>query len=96
MLAILEQIGFKMPLKKGEEEEPLTCDDLRFTLKNRILDPEATCHDQQVFNNTQVYCLIHIPNTKEDFEALEVVSGVTFEYDYPQKKKEEPKKVADE
>ena len=71
MLAILDQQGFKMP----KQEEDLTVDDLRFTVKNRILDPEATCHDQQVFNNTEVYCLIHIPGTKDEFEELEKVAG---------------------
>ena len=92
MLAVLNQLGFEMP----KQEEPLTTEDLRFTIKNRILDPESTCHDQQVFNDTVVYCLIHIPGTKDDFEELEKVSGQLFEYDYPQKKKEEPKKETDD
>ena len=103
MLAILDQIGFKMP----KQEEDLTVDDLRFTIRNRvschhfcnplqILDPEATCHDQQVFNDTVVYCLVKIPDTKDEYEDLEKVSGQVFEYDYPQKKKEEPKKTDDD
>ena len=41
MLSILNQIGFKMP----KQEEDLTVDDLRFTIKNRTLDPESSCHD---------------------------------------------------
>ena len=41
MLSILNQIGFEMP----KQEEPMTVDDIRFTVKNRILDPESTCHD---------------------------------------------------
>ena len=34
------------------------------------------------------------PVDKKDaeFEPVEEVSGIAFEYDYPQKKKEEPKK----
>ena len=91
-LNILLQQGFKMP----KQEEELTPEDLRFTIKNRILDVESSCHDQQVFNDTVVYCLIHIPGTKDEFEDLEKVSGTLFEYDYPQKKKEEPKKDAED
>ena len=37
-----------------------------------------------------------IPETKDDYEELEKISGITFEYDYPQKKKEEPKKDKDD
>ncbi len=43
-------------------------------------------------NDTVVYLLVKIPNTKDDYEDLEKISGVAWEYDYPQKKKEEPKK----
>ena len=37
------------------------------------------------------------PVDKKDaeFELVEEVSGIVFEYDYPQKKKEEPKKEDD-
>ena len=41
---------------------------------------------------------MHIPSSGDiakpaaEFEDLEKVSGILFEYDYPQKKKEEPKK----
>ena len=46
-----------------------------------------------MFNDTVLYALIRIPNSKpEEYEDLEVVSGQVFEYDYPPKKKEEPKK----
>eukprot|EP00356_Strombidium_inclinatum_P002836 CAMPEP_0170481278 /NCGR_PEP_ID=MMETSP0208-20121228/1783_1 /TAXON_ID=197538 /ORGANISM="Strombidium inclinatum, Strain S3" /LENGTH=74 /DNA_ID=CAMNT_0010753949 /DNA_START=130 /DNA_END=351 /DNA_ORIENTATION=- len=72
-----------------KQEEDLKPEDIRLTIKNRVLDPDATCHDQQVFNDTVLYCLIHIPGTKDDFEELEKVSGQVFEYEYPQKKKEE-------
>ena len=47
------------------------------------LDPEGTCHDQQVMNDTEVYLLVHIPGTKDDYEPLEEVSGQEFEYEYP-------------
>ena len=87
ILAILNQIGFKMP----KQEEDLTVDDLRLHLKKRVLDGESTCHDQQVFNDTLLYLLVHIPGTKDEFEDLDKVAGEIFEYDYPQKKKEEVK-----
>ena len=79
-----------------KQEEDLTVDDIRLTIKKRILDPEATCHDQQVFNDTLLYALVHVPGTKDEYEDLEKISGILFEYDYPQKKKEEPKKDEDE
>ena len=41
-LNILLQQGFKMP----KQEEELVPEDLRFTIKNRILDMESSCHDQ--------------------------------------------------
>ena len=46
-------------------------------------------------NDTELYLLIHKPGTKDEFEALEEVSGKEFEYEYPQKKKEEKKKEED-
>ena len=71
VLQILQQMNFKMP----KMEEELTTDDIRLTIKNRILDPDSTCHDQQVFNDTVVYCLIKKSEQKDDFEDLEKVSG---------------------
>ena len=70
-LNILLSQGFKMP----KQEEELVAEDLLFAIKNRKLDCDSTCHDQQVFNDTVVYCLIHIPGTKDEFEDLEKVSG---------------------
>ena len=61
-----------------------------------MLDGDATCHDQQVFNDTELWARIKIPGTKDDYEELETISGTVFEYDYPPKKKEEPKKDEEE
>ena len=47
-------------------------------------------------NDTELFLLIHKPGTKDEYEALEEVSGQEFEYDYPQKKKEEKKKEEDD
>ena len=65
-LHIMKQIGFSMP----KQEEELETKDLQFNLKNRVLDEDATCHDQQVFNDTVLYARFHIPLTKDDFEPL--------------------------
>ena len=65
-------------------------------MKKRVLDPDSTCHDQQVFNDTLLYLLVRTsaPSEKvEVFEDLDKIAGEVFEYDYPQKKKEEPKKT---
>ena len=43
-----------------------------------------------------MYLLVHIPGTKDEYEDLLLVSGVIFEYEYTQKKKEEVKKVEEE
>jgi len=37
-----------------------------------------------------VYVCLKKPNTKDEFEDLNDVSGQVFEYEYPPKKKEEP------
>ena len=48
-----------------------------------MLDSNATCHDQQVFDNSIVYLCFKKPATKDEFEPLtEVALGQTFEYDY--------------
>lgn len=57
----------------------------------QILDKDSTCHDQQVFNDTELYVLFRKPGTKDEFDELEKVAGQEFSYDYPVKKKEEPK-----
>lgn len=58
-----------------------------------MLDNSATCHDQQVFNDTEVFLCLRIPGTKDQFEELTAAAnGVEFFYDYPARKKEEPKK----
>ena len=83
MLPIIEQMNFEFP----GQENPFTSDDVRFTIKNRLLDPTSTCHDQQVFNDTVVYCLLRKPvqaGAKEgELESITEVSGMEFEYDYP-------------
>ena len=56
------------------------------------MDNGSTCHDQQVFNDTVIYVLFRKPGTKDEFDELEKVAGQEFFYDYPAKKKEEPKK----
>ena len=43
-----------------------------------------------------LYALCHVPGTKDEYEDLEKVSGILFEYEYPQKKKEEVKKEEEE
>ena len=41
--------------------------------------------------------MIAVPNTKPiEYEDLEKVAGVLFEYEYPPKKKEDPKPEEDE
>ena len=46
-----------------------------------MLDSDASCHDQQVFNNSTVYLCFKKPGTKDEFENLtEVAPGQTFEY----------------
>ena len=57
------------------------------------LDGTATCHDQQVFNNTELWLLFRKPGTKDDWDDLTEVAGQVFEYDYPRPKKEEGKKA---
>ena len=50
----------------------------------QVLDGTASCHDQQVFNNTVVYLGIKKPGGgKDDFETLaEIAPNQTFEYEY--------------
>ena len=55
------------------------------------MDKDSTCHDQQVFNDTVLYCLFKKPNTKDEFEDLTEIAQQEFSYDYPLKKKEETK-----
>ena len=54
----------------------------------------ATCHDQQIFNNTELYVLFKKPGTKDEYDDLTEVAGQVFEYDYPRPKIEEKKKAA--
>ena len=65
----------------------------------QILENSSTCHDQQVFNDTVVYCCIKKAGnctyltyigTKDEFEDLGDVAQTQFEYEYPPKKREEP------
>ena len=53
----------------------------------------STCHDQQVFNDSVVYCCFKKPGTKDEFDDLAEVAGEEFSYDYPLKKKEEVKTI---
>jgi hypothetical protein len=39
-----------------------------------------------------MYVLFRKPGTKDEFDELEKVAGQEFFYDYPAKKKEDPKK----
>ena len=98
----MNQSGFRMKnkLTKCDAEDELETDDIQVYLKNRILEDNCTCHDQQVFNDTEIYACFkmsaksEIGKNKEysgDWEEVEKVSGTVFEYDYPQKKKEVPK-----
>ena len=67
------------------------CDD------NQTLDKDATCHDQQVWNNSVLYLCFKKPGTKDDFESVaEVAPGVNLEYDFSEipKKREENKGAA--
>ncbi|CDW87793.1 UNKNOWN [Stylonychia lemnae] len=70
--------------------DDFSVDDIKLFIRNRILENSATCHDQQLFNDSVVYICLKKPNTKDEFEDLADVSGQQFEYEYPPKKKEEP------
>ena len=63
------------PISELKFDQEMTADDIRLCLKNRILESGASCHDQQVFNDTELWCLLRKPGTKDDFEDLETVSG---------------------
>ena len=75
--------------------EDFSIEDIRLTIKNRILENTSTCHDQQVFNDSEVFLLLRKPGTKDEFEDLKVVAGREFEYEYPVKKVEEPAVTTD-
>ena len=62
-----------------------------------MLENTATCHDQQVFNDSEVYLLLRKAGSKDEYEDLKVVAlrEKDFEYDYPVKKVEEPIAQAD-
>jgi hypothetical protein len=70
-----------------DREEPLTAEELKLTLKDRALDSGSTCHDQRLWNDEEIWCLVKKPNTKDEFEDLEKVSGQVFEHEYPVKAK---------
>ncbi len=59
---------------------------------NQLLDNSATCHDQQIFNDTQVILTFRKPGTKDEYEELFEAAQEEYYYDYPARKKEEPKK----
>ena len=96
----------KNKLTKCDAEDVLEPDDIQVYIKNRMLEVGCTCHDQQVFNDTEIFVQVKISPKSEvnkanppvytgEWEDLEKVCGQTFEYDYPQKKKEDPKKDDD-
>ena len=75
--------------------EEVSIDDLRLTIKNRVLENTASCHDQQVFNDQEVYVLLRKAGTKDEFEDLKVVAGREFEYEFPTKKVDDPVAASD-
>ena len=75
--------------------EEVSIDDLRLTIRNRVLENTASCHDQQVFNDQEVYVLLRKAGTKDEFEDLKVVAGREFEYEFPTKKVDEPVAASD-
>jgi len=75
--------------------EEVSIDDLRLTIKNRVLENTSSCHDQQVFNDQEVYVLLRKAGTKDEFEDLKVVAGREFEYEFPTKKVDEPVAASD-
>eukprot|EP00347_Sterkiella_histriomuscorum_P001832 403370507 len=81
-------------VKVGDD---FSTDDIRLYIRNRLLENSATCHDQQVFNDTEVFCCLKKPGGgKDEFEDLAEVSGQQFDYEYPLRKKEEPVPVEDD
>ena len=75
--------------------EEVSIDDLRLTIRNRVLENTASCHDQQVFNDQEVYVLLRKAGTKDEFEDLKVVAGREFEYEFPTMKVDEPVAASD-
>lgn len=41
LIVVLQRMKFELP----KQEEPLTIDDIRFCVRNRVLDNGSTCHD---------------------------------------------------
>jgi len=58
-----------------DREEPLTTDDIRLHLKKRILDDEATCHDQHLVNDTEIWVTVKADKGRDDFEEIDKVAG---------------------
>ncbi len=69
--------------------DEFSIDDIKLTIKNRVLENTSTCHDQQVFNDQEVWVLLRKAGTKDEFEELKTVAGREFEYEYPSKKGDE-------
>ena len=70
-----------------EPEDPdmkLSAEDIQLYIKNRLLEDDVTCLDQQVFDNGVVYLVLKDEKTN-DWEQLDVVANQHFEYDYPPK-----------
>jgi len=58
----------------------------------QVLSNDATCHDQQVLNDTVLFLRFKIPGTKDDYDPLrEVANGQEFTYQFTTRKKEEVK-----
>ena len=54
MLNVLDQMQFQFK----DQEVPFEPKDVQFFIEKRALDNDSTLHDQQVFNDTEVYCCL--------------------------------------
>ena len=94
-IAVVKMLLIETMKQHGLVQEPDDPDlamkpqDIVLCIKNRKLDDEATCHAQQVFNDTVLYLLKK--NEKGEVENLDEIAGVHFEYEYPTKTGEPPK-----
>ena len=97
IIILLKELKFTL---KGMEED-WTTDDIRLNLEMRVsnliivstfvqvLDKDATCHDQQVFNDTLLYLCFKKPGSRDEYDDLTEVAGEEFSYNNPYKKKED-------
>lgn len=67
---------------------------MRLHLKKRILDDDASLHDQNLVNDTEVWVTIKKNEMgRVEFEEIDKVAGQVFEYEYPMQAKEPPKET---